>query len=308
MLQLIGTKPALRLRIVISAAIGIASAVYCWFLLVHFRQGAADFSWAIWAAQDLLAGHNPYERHLQLYPLPCAIFGLPFAWMRPEVAGGVFYGISSALMAFGLTRSGYHRLLVFLAYPYWAGLITVQWTPLLVASALLPPLLPATLAKPQLGLPILLTKPTLRGLGACALVLAASFLVLPRWPWLWAANSHLYARFIPIMVFPGPLLALALLRYRCSDARLLFLMAVVPQRWFYDMLILWLIPKSWRELSVTVFISWAAGMWRWYYAPHTITPVGRCAVLVFYLPMLILVLCRRSLPQEPSADYGRGSQ
>ena len=151
MLQLIGTKPALRLRMVISAAIGIASAVYCWFLLAHFRLGAADFSWAIWAAQDLLARRNPYERPLQLYPLPCAIFGFPFAWMRPDVAGGVFYGISSALMAFGLTRSGYHRLLVFLAYPYWASLITVQWTPLLVASALLPPLLPATLAKPSSG-------------------------------------------------------------------------------------------------------------------------------------------------------------
>jgi hypothetical protein len=77
MLQLIGTKPALRLRIVISAAIGIASAVYCWFLLANLHLGAADFSWAIWAAQDLLARRNSYERHMQLYPLPCAIFGLP---------------------------------------------------------------------------------------------------------------------------------------------------------------------------------------------------------------------------------------
>ncbi|HWO39374.1 MAG TPA: hypothetical protein VNO32_62165 [Candidatus Acidoferrum sp.] len=58
-------------------------------------------------------------------------------------------------MAFGLTVSRYRRLLVFLAYPYRAGLTTVQWTALLLASALLPPFVPATLAKPQLGLLIL---------------------------------------------------------------------------------------------------------------------------------------------------------
>jgi hypothetical protein len=304
MLQLIGLqvidKKRLRLRIIISAGIGLASAGYCWLLLTRFRLGAGDFNWAIWAAQDLLAHRNPYARPMQLYPLPCAIFGLPFVWMRPELAGGAFYGISSALMAFVLSRNGYHRLFVFLAYPYWASLITAQWTPLIVAGALLPPLLPATLAKPQLGLPVLLTRSTRRGLLACAVVTGLSFLALPRWPWLWAGNLHRYAYFIPLLVLPGPLLALALLRYRARDARFLLLMAVVPQRWFYDMFVLWLIPKSRRELWVTVLISWAAGIWRWYYFPHSITQVGRCAVLVFYLPMLVVVLLRKKQPDDTS--------
>jgi hypothetical protein len=298
--QLIGRRSSLRRRILISAAIGLASGFYCWFLMAHFHQGAADFNWAIWAAQDLLAHRNPYQRPMQLYPIPSAIFGLPFVWMRPEAAGGAFYGISSALMAFGLSRYGYHRLLVFLAYPYWAGLLTVQWTPLILAGAFLPPLLPAALAKPQLGLPVLLTRATRRGLLACALVLALSFLILPRWPWLWAGNFHFYARFIPLLIWPGPLLALALLRYRERDARLLLLMAIAPQRWFYDMLILWLIPKSRRELCATVFISWAAGIWRWYYFPHSFTQVGRCAVIVFYLPMLVIVLLRKKTNDDPS--------
>lgn len=287
----------MRLRIVISAAIGLASGVYCWFLLSHLRLGAADFTWAVWAAQDLLAHRNPYQRHMQLYPIPSAIFGLPFVGMHLDLAGGVFYGISSALMAFGLSRHGYHRLLVFLAYPYWAGLITAQWTPLIVASAFLPPLLPATLAKPQLGLPVLLTRATRRGLLACVTVAALSFLVLPKWPWLWAANLHLYVRFFPLLVLPGPLLALALLRYRERDARLLFLMAIAPQRWFYDMLILWLIPKSRREIVLTAFFSWGAGIWRWYHQPISITQVGRASVFFIYLPMLLVVLLRsRSVP------------
>ena len=61
----------------------------------------------------------------------------------------MFYGISSALMAFGLTRHGYYRLLVFFAYPYWAGMLAAQWGPLLMASAFFPFLLPTTLVKPQ---------------------------------------------------------------------------------------------------------------------------------------------------------------
>lgn len=292
----------MRLRILISAAIGVASAIYCWFLLSRLHLGAGDFSWAIWAAQDLLAHRNPYERHMQLYPIPCAIFGLPFIWMPPSVAGGAFYGISSALMAFGLSRHGYHRLLVFLAYPYYAGLITAQWTPLIVASAFLPPLLPATLAKPQLGLPVLLTRATRRGLLACAIVAALSFLILPKWPWLWAANSHLYVRFFPLLVLPGPLLALALLRYRQRDAWLLLLMAISPQRWFYDMFILWLIPKSRREIVMTAFLSWGAGIWRWYHQPISIAQVGRVSVLFIYLPMLLVVLFRNTSASEIQAD------
>jgi hypothetical protein len=307
MLQLIWLRmitakpPRLRPRILISAAIGLASAGICWFVLARFRLGAGDFNWAIWVAQDLLAHRNPYDRPMQLYPLPCAIFGLPFVWMRPEVAGGAFYGISSALMAFGLSRNSYHRLFVFLAFPYWAGLITAQWTPLIIASALLPPLLPATLAKPQLGLPVVLTRATRIGLLACAFVAALSFLILPRWPWLWIHNLHQYMYFIPFLVLPGPLLALALLRFRSRDARFLLFMALVPQRWFYDMLILWLIPKSWRELSLTVLVSWSAGVWRWYHIPHSITAVGRCALLAFYLPMLVVVLSRKKQLHEPSS-------
>lgn len=292
----------MRLRFLISLAIGVATGTFCWFLLAHFHLGAGDFNWAVVAAQDLLARRNPYDRPMQLYPLTCALFGLPFAWLRPEVAGGAFYGASSALMAFGLSRDGYHRLLVFMAYPYWAGIIEAQWAPLIIASAFLPLLLPATMAKPQLGIPVALTSLTKRGVIACVVVLALTFVVMPRWPWWWIANFHKYERFVPLLVFPGPLLALALLRYRQPDARLLFLMAAVPQRWLYDPLILWLVPKSRRELVYTVGLSWLAGIWRWYVHPHTFAQLGRVIVLTMYLPMLGVVLLRPggdASPAEP---------
>jgi hypothetical protein len=291
-----------RLRVLICLTIGLATGTFCWFLLAHFRLGAGDFNWAVLAAQDLLAHRNPYDRPMQLYPLTCALFGLPFVWMRPEVAGGAFYGLSSALMAFGLSRHGYHRMLVFMAYPYWAGIIEAQWAPLIIASAFFPLLLPATLAKPQLGLPVAFTSPTKRGLLACIAVIALTFLVMPRWPWLWIAHFHRYDRFIPLLLLPGPLLALALLRYRERDARLLFFMAAVPQRWLYDPLILWLIPKSRRELVYTVGLSWLAGIWRWYNHPHTFSQVGRVIVLFMYLPMLVVVLLRSRATSPTSAE------
>jgi hypothetical protein len=291
-----------RLRVLISLSIGLATGVFCWFLLRHFHQNAGDFNWTLWAAQDLLAHRNPYDRVMQYYPLPTALFGLPFVWLRPEVAGGAFYGLSSALMAFGLSRHGYHRLLVFLAYPYWAGLIAAQWSPLIFASAFFPLLLPATLAKPQLGFPVALTYPNKRGLLACFGVLVLSLILVPRWPWLWIQSVHSYVRFIPLLVLPGPLLALALVRYRERDARLLFLMALMPQRWFYDALILWLIPKSRREILGTVAFSYVVAIWRWYHYPHSHLQAGRWIVLFMYLPMLVVVLARPRNLLDRSAD------
>ena len=282
----------MRLRILIATAIGLASGFFCWLLLTRLQLGAADFTWAIHAAQDLLAHRNPYSSPLQLYPLPAALFGLPFVSTQPEIAAGIFYGVSSGLLAFGVSRDGYYRLLIFLAYPYWAGIITAQWTPLIMASAFFPFLLPATLAKPQLGLPVALTRLTRRGVFACIGILLLSLAVMPKWPLLWIANAGHYERFIPFLIFPGFLLVLALLRYRDRDALLLFFMAVMPQRWFYDTLILWLIPRSRRTIIWTVFLSWVPGIWRWYHTPHTYVQVGRWTVCFIYLPMLVVVLMR----------------
>jgi hypothetical protein len=223
--------PGLRRRIVISAVIGLATGGFCWFLLRHFQLGAADFNWAIWAAQDLLAHRNPYARPGQLYPLPVAIFGLPFAWTRPEIAAGVFYGVSSALLTLGLSRRGYRFLLVFFAYPYWSGLMAAQWTPLIMASAFFSFLLPAILVKPQLGLPVFLTRASRRGIIACTMVIAVSLAVMPSWPMLWIAQLGHYNRFVPLLVWPGPLLLLAIVRYRDRDAMLLLLTAAVVLRW-----------------------------------------------------------------------------
>jgi hypothetical protein len=240
----------------------------------------------------MLLRQNPYDTPLEQYPLTAGLLALPFVRLAPETAAGLFYGISSALLAFGLTRYSYRGLLIFLAYPYWAGLITVQWSPIIAASAFFPLLQPVAMAKPQIGLPVFLTHLSRRGLLACLTVGAISLIVMPRWPQLWFRQMTHYEHFIPILVLPGPLLLLALWRRRDRDAILLLLAACMPQRWFFDSFILWLIPKSRREIVWTVFFSWGAGLLRWYNAPHNFTEVGRWTVLFIYLPMLAVVLIR----------------
>ncbi|MGA9446366.1 MAG: hypothetical protein WBV26_07975 [Candidatus Sulfotelmatobacter sp.] len=292
----------MKLRVVVSAAVGLASGIFCWFLMKHLHQDAADFRWALRIAQRLLFRQNPYDTPLEQYPLTAGLFALPFVRLQPEIAAGLFYGISSAALAFGLTRYSYRGLLIFLAYPYWAGLLTVQWSPVIAASAFFPLLLPVTMAKPQIGLPVFLTRLSRRGLFACMIVAALSLMVMPRWPLLWIGQLGHYEHFIPLLVLPGPLLLLALWRYRDRDAILLLLAACMPQRWFFDSFILWLIPRSRREIVWTVFFSWGAGLWRWYHAPHSFTEVGRWTVFFIYLPMLAVVLRRHlSSPTDSPA-------
>ncbi len=288
----------MRQRILVSAAIGLATGAYCWLVLMRAHQGAADFTWAIRLAQHVLSGSPPYQSPLEQYPMIAALVAFPFVWMRPEIAGAVFYGLSSALLALGLTRYGYHRLLVFLAFPYWAGLITAQWAPLVMASAFFPLLLPVTMIKPQVGLPVALTHLTRRGVLACLAVIGLSLLLMPRWPWLWMGQFGYYQHFFPLLVWPGPFLLLALLRYRDKDAWLLLLASVMPQRWFFDGFILWLIPKDRREIIWTAAFSWGAGLWRWYHTPQTFVDVGRWAVVFLYLPMLGLLLSRLKTKHE----------
>jgi hypothetical protein len=291
-------------RTAVSATIGLASGFLCWFLMKQLHQGAGDLSWAIHAAQRSLAHQNPYDTPLEQYPLTAALIAFPFLRLPPEVAAGLFYGISSALLAFGLTRLGYQRLFIFLAYPYWAGLITVQWSPIITASAFFPLLLPVTMAKPQVGLPVLPTHANRRGLLACVAFGVLSLVLMPNWPVLWLGQLGNYQHFIPLLVLPGPLLLLALLRYRERDAILLLLSALVPQRWFFDSFTLWLIPKTRRQILATVPFSWAVGIWRWYHAPRTMHEVGLWTVLGLYLPMLAIVLLRPPIRTESPQQSG----
>jgi hypothetical protein len=163
--------------------------------------------------------------------------------------------------------------------------------------------MPVAMAKPQVGLPVFLTHFNRRSFWACVMVGLLSLILLPRWPQLWMGQMGYYQHFFAILVFPGPLVLLALLRYRDRDAWLLLLTSLMPQRWFFDVFVLWLIPKSRRELLATVVFSWCSGIWRWYHQPTSFDQVGRWIVLSIYLPMLAIVLLRRPGLDGGGTDY-----
>lgn len=121
---------------------------------------------------------------------------------------------------------------------------------------------------------------------------------MPRWLWLWAHQLRHYEHFVPLLVFQGPLPLLALFRCRERDCWLLLLTAVMLRRWFFDIFVLWLIPKSRREILFTVLLSWGVGIWRWYYLPVSFAQVGLWADWWIYLPILLVLLTRSSQTKQ----------
>jgi hypothetical protein len=103
----------------------------------------------------------------------------------------------------------------------------------------------------------------------------------------WLSQVGGYQSFVPLLIFPGFLLIVALGHWRSDSGRFLLLASVVPQRWFYDSLVLWLVPKTGLQYLITAALSWLSFV-GWMLFPRTIENVGLSVVLFAYLPMLIV--------------------
>lgn len=279
-------------RITLALIFGIVAGILCWGYRLSVEGGAGDFSWIIHAAEDMLAGRDPYAGMYNwapfFYPLPAAFIGLPFVGMPYPIAAAIFFGVSTAILTYGLSREGYWRLFFFLSMPYWYSLRAVQWSPLLAAIALFPLLLPLALAKPHTALPVALTNLSRRGILLSFAVGLISVLLDPTWPLRWYRNLHGHDNFIPLITLAGPLLLLAAMRYKDKDSWLMLIAALTPQRFFYDQLYLWLIPRNAIELIITGLLSWVG--YRIWFSNELYG--DQITMIFFYLPMLVIVLRR----------------
>lgn len=276
----------MRIRLLLSLTIGTVVSLASMYLQSH--GGGNDLWLAHCAARSLVAGSDPYacpNNGWPSNPLPTAMILLPVAWLPLPVAGAIVAGISFGLLTYALIRDDqYWRLLALLSLPSVVALFYVQWSPLLLAAALMPALVPIGVIKPQIGLPLLIHHATPRRWLAAALFVLLSLLILPDWPWRWLPQIRSYGAgggFIPLLVLPaGPVLLLALLRWRDPRARLLLLLAMTPQRLWYDQLMLWALPQSWREMALLTVASWV------------VVAIGTnmAAIICIYLPALILTL------------------
>lgn len=304
--------PSLPRRVLLSAILGLAVGVACHAHLQRAGILAGDFTWPWRAAQALLGGQNPYEVIRPVgpypfdaffkYPLPAAFVALPFAWLSAEAAGALFVGLSAALLAFAVTRQGHARLPIFLSGPFVSAVAVVQWSPLLAAAALLPWLGFVTAAKPNLGLPALAGRPTRAALLGAAALVGLSLLVAPWWPMAWLdvlRHGTETSYRAPVSLPGGALVLLVLLRWRRPEARLVAVLACVPQIIaFYDQLLLLLVPRTLRQsavASLASLIAFQGWIWRGGHSPelwkgHTQGEPWVMALL--YAPAVIMILHR----------------
>jgi len=135
-----------------------------------------------------------------------------------------------------------------------------QWSPLVTAAALEANLGFVFAAKPNLGLGAWIYRPNVRSILIAGALAAASLLFLPTWPVDWYHNiSSRPEKLSPIRTLAGPLLLLGLIRWRQPEARLLVAMACIPQAlFFYDQLVLGLIPRTLRQSLILSLASFGA--------------------------------------------------
>lgn len=94
---------------VIPILIGCLTGTSCTLAMLRYQDGgAADFGGALRSAQDLLNGLAPYRfiPDYAPYLLNAAFVAIPFLFLMLHVAAGLFYGLSSTLLAWCLLRYG----------------------------------------------------------------------------------------------------------------------------------------------------------------------------------------------------------
>lgn len=141
---------------------------------------------------------------------------------------------ASQCYPWAVTADGWHRLPLFLSFPFLAAAWGGQWSLILSAAFFLPGLGWLFIAKPSLGAAFVISTSSRKTLlvatiGALVLSLIA-FLVVPSWfaEWLTALKS--IDHMTPPVLKPGGVIALlGLLRWRRPEARLIAALSCVPQ-------------------------------------------------------------------------------
>jgi len=295
-------------RAIVAIGIGFVAGVLCYDLLKATGSNG-DFWLSLHVARNLLAGTDPYKAPAAPdavpYPVTAGLLAMPLSGLPDPIPSGIFMGLSTSLLAWLLLGSGkVWRMLFFVSWPFLYSLMFVQWTPLMTCMWFLPVLVPLALVKPHIALPMMLTtKPDWRGLLFALVLGIASLLISPGWLSVWLQRTTGYQGTLPpLFALPlGPLLALALLRWRKRTAWLLFLMAAMPQRVVYDQLCLLLVASTWRELLFLVSVSWITMPALLYFGGWLSLPGGWqiWIVAAHYVPALLVVLRSRKT-DEPS--------
>ena len=267
---------------------------------------AVDFTYPWRAAGHLVAGRDPYQ-HMPpgpyaqsgpfLYPLPAAIVAMPVAGFSAPVAGGLFFGLSSALFTYAMARDALWRLTVLVSPAFVLSYLNIQWAPIVVAGALIPAFGWIAAAKPNLGLIALAYRPRWSMVVLAAIFVVLSIMWIPRWPLEWLDHVRMQqAPHQPAVLWPvGAIGLLGFLRWRTPGGRTLAAMTLVPVSSLpYDHVFLWLAACTWKESVALSVTGWIAYFIVLATAPHDLTTRPQFVQLVLalglYVPAAIIVL------------------
>ena len=301
--------PTTRARLLVAIGIAIAAAALAYYSAR--RPGAVpDFLYPWNGARLFLDGVDPYVAMQKrpgavppydealFYPFTALLALLPLARIPHELGGAIFFGLSSGGLAYVITRDGLWRVHVFMSASFVTCGLLVQFAPLLMTAAFVPALGFLWTLKPNLGLPLLIHRPTKPALIGCIVFGILSLIVFPRWPFGWLESirhdTRVGAHAIPVLQLGGILLLLAVLRWRRAGGRLLLAMSLIPQQlFFYDQLPLWLIPRTRNEsIALTGCSQLAFILYYVFRTPGAL--VVRSAypyvIALVYLPALFIIL------------------
>ena len=231
---------------------GLVSGFVCWLAYRLPPPSTSDFE-LIWVgANALLAGQDPYAvvpasgtRYPLYYPLTAIVLGVPFAPLPFPAARLLWAVLSGVGFAWAAFRYGRGLPTALLSANFLNAVIQGQWSPLLIAGAILPPLSFLFAAKPSIGAALFAAFPRWSTIIAGLVVVGISLVVMPAWPARWAEALRATIHVAPVACPGGFVLLLALLRWRTPEARLLAVLACVPQTiGLYETLLLFLIPRT----------------------------------------------------------------
>jgi hypothetical protein len=219
------------------------------------------------------------------YPFTAAVIAMPLALLPIKLGVSLFVGGGAAALGLAVTRGPWWRAGILVSSSFFITVQTSQWSTWYAAALTYPALLCLVVAKPQFAMLAICRWPTGWAVGMGLLLVVASLLMLPDWPGLWLKQLGPYEGFVPIRV--APWLGLVVLWWRDWRARLLFVMACMPQhKYWYDQLplyficatprqMLWMLTFGWVGLGLAFASGFESGQ-------HLIT-------LFLYLPALVMV-------------------
>lgn len=275
------------------------------------REGFwGDFLAWWYGAQVWLSGGNPYLSPPSgapyyipeplFYPFPALLLSLPVTPLPYLVAITLFFALGAAILGYGIAREAPHLWPLFLSFPFLMAAELGHWAPYLAVAVLIPWLGFFLTTKPNIALAVLARRPSVPLIAGMAVLGVISLAVWPGWIGAWLANVRGSTPHpVPLLSWMGAPLALAVLRWRQPEARLLLAMSLLPQTAsFADQLVLQTVARDRRQSMFLALASFLGGIaWILRLREPTETPAVLIGVpyvtAALYWPALVLVLLRR---------------